>query len=341
MSQSRNKGTDNRSAKKVPASKTVEKEPTRKRTGLLVAVLVIVVIGAIAGVSIYWNQVRPFQQTLIVVDDSSINVGYFLKRTLMTGEDASVMLRILTDELLIKEGAPRYGFEASPEDVDEMLRALARGESETISDDEFEEWYRQQLNETELSDSELRDLTEILLLRARLHEYLAERVPTMAEQVHLYTILLDIEEVERIWEAGEDLADISKEVWQDKQSKEEAEDRGWFPHGVMDTIDYLAFDFSPGEVSGPLQLTEEESIYLIMASEKTVTQEGYYLFMVSEKTPAREVDEGPLQVLRARALDDWLLEEVALHKIEWHGRSNGFDSETYAWIQWQLSRMGD
>jgi len=62
--------------------------------------------------------------------------------------------------------------------------------------------------------------------------------------------------------------------------------------------------------------------------------------MVSEKADDREVDEEPLQILKAKALDDWLLEKRQEKKdeIEWYGLKNGFDSETYAWINWQLSK---
>ncbi len=45
-----------------------------------------------------------------------------------------------------------------------------------------------------------------------------------------------------------------------------------------------------------------------------------------------------LQILKAQALDVWLFEEIKFHEVEWHGIKNGFDSETLAWINWQLSK---
>ncbi len=60
--------------------------------------------------------------------------------------------------------------------------------------------------------------------------------------------------------------------------------------------------------------------------------------MVSEKADAREIDEEPLQTLKANALNAWLAEEINLHEVEWHGRKNGFDSVTLAWINYQLSK---
>ena len=332
MSESKNKGIDNRPAKKVPASKIVDKQPARKRTGLLVAVLVIAVIGVIAGVSIYWTQARPFQQTVIVVDDASINMGYFLKRTRMAGGDPMALLSTLTNELIIKKAAPQspYNIKVTPEDIDETLRALFRGESEIITDDEFEEWYRQQLNETELSDAEYRDLMYTTLLASQLHMYLAERVPTVAEHRHLHIILVEsYEEADAVrarWEAGEDFADLAREVSLDA-SGENGGDVGWLPRGAsVYGFELAAFSLSIGDASQPLRFTEEES---------------YCLLMVSEEAAAREVNEEDLDILKGRALEDWLISEIQLHIVEFHGRSNGFDSETYAWIQWQLQRMSE
>ena len=55
--------------------------------------------------------------------------------------------------------------------------------------------------------------------------------------------------------------------------------------------------------------------------------------MVAEKANAREVSEEFLAVLGDKAFEDWLSEEIGFHKIKYN-----FDSEIYAWINWQLSK---
>jgi hypothetical protein len=55
--------------------------------------------------------------------------------------------------------------------------------------------------------------------------------------------------------------------------------------------------------------------------------------MVSEKAEAREIDENPLQVLKSKALENWLSEEGKLHEIDWN-----YDSEIDAWINFQLAK---
>jgi len=259
-------------------------------------------------------------------------MDYFLKRMRIAGTDSMVMLEALTNEQLIKIEAPKYGIEASPEDVGQELRRIASGESGTISESEFEEWYRQILNESDFSDSEYRELVATSLLTARLHEFLAARVPTVAEQVYLHTMLLNEEDIAKIterWQAGEDLGELATEVWLDREPEGGVEEVGWMPRGIMpSSFDEVAFNLTIGDVSKPLAYTgdlEAEEIF-------------YYLFMVSEKADTREVDEEPLQVLKAKVLDDWLLAEIKLHEVEWYGLHNGFDSETNYWINWQLSR---
>jgi len=315
---------------KAPSSKATTRDWKGRRTAFIVASVVIVLILVIVGVSLYINA-APFRRIIITVDDTSIDMDYFLMRTRLAGDDPMAMIQRLTDELLIKIEAPRYVGEVSPEDIDQELRRVARGESETISENEFKEWYRQVLNENDLSDSEYKEIVANILLAARLQEYLGERVSTVAEQVHLHAILLethgDAEEIRARWEAGEDFADLAREVSLDGVSREEGGDLGWLPRSILPPgFDGVVFDdLTIGDVSEPLSYISDYQSEEIF----------YYLLMVSEKAADREVDENSLQILKAQALDVWLLAEVKSprHKIEWD-----FNSEIYAWMNWQLAK---
>jgi len=331
----------NNPAEKAPTSEkhiklreeAIDRARKRRRTAFIIASVVIVLILIVVGVSYYFREDARYKRlTIITVDDISINMDYFLMKTRLTGIDPMEMLGELTNELLIKVTAPRYVAEVSPEDIDQELRRIARGESETISESEFKEWYRQLLNAIDLSDSEYKEIVATNLLAARLHEYLAERVPTVVEQVHLYNTVLsetEVAEIQNKVDEGEDVGQLSRELWQDKEAAGEVNDLGWLPRGVLVSgFDQIAFNLNIGDVSEPLPYV----------SDPTSTEIFYYLLMVSEKADAREVDENPLQILKAKALEDWLLEEIKFHEVEWHGLKNGFDSETYTWINWQLSK---
>ncbi len=314
---------------KAPDSKAVTRDRKGRRTAFIIASVVIVLILVIVVVSYFFSEdARHNRLTIIEVDDISINMDYFLKRTRLDGRSPMEMLGELTNEQVIKIAAPQYVGEVTPEDIDQTLRGMAGGESETISESEFKEWYRQLLNEIDLSDSEYRDYIGTLLLRFRLHEYLAERVPTVVEQVHLHTALLSIEETGKIWEKvdeGEDLNELISEMWQDYQSEGTIDDLGWLPRGVLPYgFDEVVFSLTIGDVSEPLAY---------MSDDPMSDEIFYYLLMVSEKADAREVDEGPLQILKDDVLDEWLLAESKLHKITWN-----YNSEIDSWINWQLAK---
>jgi len=313
----------------MPSSKAIARVLKGRRTAIIVASVVIVLILIIVGVSLYINA-APFRRIIITVDDITINMDYFLKRIRLADVDAMQMLDTLTNELLIRIEAPKYVAEVSPEDVNQELKRIASGGGETISESEFKEWYRQLLNEIDLSDSEYKELVADDLLTTRLQEYLGERVPTVAEQVHLHAIVAETEEdakkIRARWEAGEDFADLAQEVSLDEQSKEEGGNIGWLPRGILPYgFDEVVFSLAIGDVSEPM-------LYI---SDYTSEEIFYYLFMVSEKADAREIDEGPLQILKAGALDEWLVKvkEMKLHETKWD-----FNSEIYAWINWQLSK---
>ncbi len=318
---------------KASGSKAIARDRKGRRTAIIVVSVVIVLILVIVGVSLYINA-APFRRIIITVDDISINMDYFLMRTRLAGADPMEMLQVLTNEQLIKIEAPRYVAEASPEDIDQELRRIASGESETISESEFKEWYRQILNEIGLSDSEYKELVATSILTTRLHEYLAERVPTVAEQVHLYNTELsetEVAEIQKKVGESEDMGQLTRELWEDKEAAGEVNDLSWLPRGVLVSswFEEVAFNLTIGEVSEPLA-------YVDYTSSDYDTY--YYLLMVSEKADAREIDEDSLQILKAMVLDDWLLEEIKFHEKEWHGLKNGFDSETLAWINYQLSK---
>ena len=172
------------------------------------------------------------------------------------------------------------------------------------------------------------------LLAARLYEYLTARVPTVAEQVHLHAIVLSREEMVGLREKAreEDVHKNILEIWQKNRSEGTIEDLGWAPRGVLlYGIDEVAFSIGIGEVSEPIAYLNDDAI------EDSV----YYSIQVQERAAAREVDEASLQLLKAQAVDDWLLEQQDLHDVIWRGLKNGFDSETLAWINWRLAKMAE
>lgn len=308
---------------------TATKSRATRRT-MVLSILVVVIVAAIAGFAVYRDRVALFNTVVLEVNDTQIKMRYFLKRVAMSGEPAMSMLQILTQEQMIKLAAenPPFNIAVTEENIDRFAKELAGGEGASIEESEFREWYRQQLNETRLSDAEYRDLLRTRLLAMNMREYLSNRVPTVAEQVYVNMIpVTDFSEavtVKEKYEAGEDFAALALEYSADPVLGEAGGKLGWFPQGVLDPrFDRLAFMLEIGRISDPIPLDEQ----------------SFVVMMISERTAAREIDEQSLAVLKSKMLDKWYGETYKDFEVHFYGFNNGYDSETDAWVQWQLMRM--
>ena len=296
---------------------------------LIVIAAVVVVVGGIAGFAIYRERMAPFQTTVLVVDDSSIRMGYFLKRAQMARREPLEVLQTLTRELMIAQVAPQppYAIEVSEQDVDQYIAELAAAGGGAATEAELREWYRQQLNENQLSDAEFRELLRRDVLTTRLAEYLGQRVATVAEQVRLYLIVQDSPGaasavVDRL-AAGADFFALARELNTDPQLKERGGEVGWFPREALSGALGVVFELPVGEPSRVLNLGN-----------------AFAIALVAERVAARAIEPEALEAVKANALTRWFNAEYQHHHVEFHGFSNGYDTETDHWVKWQLQRMG-
>ena len=298
---------------------------------VILVVVVAVIVGGVAGVAIYRDRVKPLQTKVLIVDDMSVDMRYFLKRVRMVGREPLEVLQLLTRELIIMQTAvkPPYSVEVTDQDVENYMReTAARGDADTITDAEVKEWYRQALNDSELNDAEFRELMRRNLISLRLTEYLGERMPTVVEQVRLYMIVFASPEagsgvMEQI-EAGADFYELARsEANADQKLRAKGGDLGWLPREAMRPELTPVFDLPVGQPSRMLALGTN----------------AYAVAMVGERAAAREIAPEVLDAVKASALSNWFNEEYQYHKVEFHGFTNGYDSETDLWVKWQLQRM--
>lgn len=310
-------------------------QSTRRRLIIIISVAVVVV-GLAIGLGIYFIQIRPLQGPIIKVNDQAISIGYLIRRLEATASgDVFGMLQVLTDEELIRQAAPRLGIEISDEEVDETLHEVARGENESISDAEFQNWYRLQLNESRLNDTEFREFWRTVLIGGRIQEMEAAEVATVAEQVRLSYIVTDsYEAAEATYsrlEEGEAFADVAADVSIDPGAAESGGDMGWFPEAALGDRARFTFGLAVGEYSRPVPLNDDNSVYAI--------------FLATDWTASRDIDEDKLEIVRAGAIREWLNEEAGRNEITFHGMDWSeqagrytFGMETQAWISWQLAK---
>ncbi len=303
----------------------------RKRLLIIFIPLVVVVLLSIAGVFYYQTRIAPFKRTVLAVDNTTITMDYFLKRVKWANSDPSPMLEQLTYEQIVNIMAVEYGISVSDSQVDHQLRVeVAYSKENTtdvtaesiaaVTDSELNEWYSAQLKTSGLADLEYREVIRTDLLAAALQNYLANLVPTQAEQVHLYINVLETEAdannvIARI-NAGESFAAVAREVSVDESREKEGE-VGWVPRGVT-PFDDVIFQLDVGRPSKPVKFSSGQ----------------YAVFFVTEIAANREIADDVLQVLKSRALYTWLEQEIPKHTI-----SNSLDEKTLAWVNLQLANM--
>jgi len=330
-----------------------QREERRRRIVLTLGAVVILLVLAIPAFGYYQTVIAPRHALVVRVYDTSYDMGYYVKllraQSAMAGGQLDLSLapfqlvQTLEDNELIYYGAPRLGISVTGEEIDQeirrrMLPAPREGETPTQEelDREFRENYRQYLNATQLSEADHRALVERDLLRNKLREHLGQTVPTVAEQVHLQALLLESEEAakkaaERL-KNGEDLAALAEELTPTQPAaagrnpdplgiREKKGDLGWVPRRIYPQWDDIIFSLEPGSLSEPLP-----------------AMEGYYILRVVDKEAARRVSEANREVLKDRALEDWLLEERRIARDAGE-LVRAFDSEKYEWAMRELRQV--
>jgi hypothetical protein len=302
----------------------------RRGTAAVVIAILVVALGGV-GIAVYFERVAPFQKTVLVVDDTSVPMDYFLKRVAMSAGDPLAVLQAIAYEDIIRRAAPEapYRLSVSDAEVDAALRTSARGTGPELAPAEFGEWYRQQLNDTRLTDAEFRSLTRTRLLSGKMADYLAKRIPTVAAQVHLYAI--GAESVDALRKlrarvgAGEDFRELARSENNDPALKASGGDLGWFARsGLPEGVGRVAFEVLPvGGVSDPLFLAGDKPAIL----------------MVAERADARQIDEDALRISRSKALGDWAASQLQEHRVEFRGFSGGYDSDTDAWVRAEVAKL--
>jgi curved DNA-binding protein CbpA len=338
----------------VAKAETVEAKRRRSKTNAIItASAILAVIVAVVVTSWYLIYKAPLQRPIITVNNENIKIEYLLKRCLMntsSPNDTYGTIQSIVYELLIKQGAPQYGITVTEADIDQALRdeanqsstdATGEGTTATLSDAEFKEWYRQTLNQTQLSEKEFRDYVRTSIMAQRLQTLLGDNMPTTAEQVHLYDILLPdyntAAEVKKRIDEGEDFMTIASEVSLDTDTMDNGGDMGWLPIKVLDSsLENTVTNLDIGVVSAPVQTSASQS-----QAQSTEQEQPYLLLMVTEKAVAREVDAQYIDTLKARLMQDWINTQASTQKVALHGRgsSGGYDSETDAWLQYQIEKL--
>jgi parvulin-like peptidyl-prolyl isomerase len=309
---------------------------------VLVAVIAIPVLGY------YFTVVRPNQEPLIQVNDKVISIGQYIRHlraikngtealggSFQAGTEPFQLQSALVDNELIRQAAPRLGISVTEAEVTQEIskRLLPqRKPEEQVTEQElqreFKERLRQWLGIIGLSESEYRDTVRADLLRENLRQFLGVSVPTVADQVRFSMIQTSsteagpdgsspidrTEDVQKRLQAGEPFAEVAMEISLDFNTQEKGGEVGWVPRRVFLELDEALFSLPVGQISDPV-----------------FTTIGTFILLVHEKAENREIEEADRDVLKTRALQDWLEQERASNVVK-----QSFSSQQYEYALEQV-----
>ena len=294
-----------RKLKPQPKVAVAKKKPPRwqreRNISLLIWIIIPLVIVLALGLVGYWaydTYVAPWQQAVAKVNDTTIDMRYFVKMLRVYPQQSpdQVLSRIMSDEL-IRQGATKLGIEASPEEITERIEngLLPDQGNATDTEIDLDQHYELVSQQTGLSVAEYRKIREIEVLIPKIKDQI---VPEEAKHVYLFTL-------ERPTEA--EALQAREELLRGNATLEEelAEgDLGWVPQGIYPEFDE-AFGLEAGNLTRPVETSgDEESVYAFAK--------------VSEIAESMKLDEEHRETLAVTQFEKWLEEEKNASTIEWY-----------------------
>lgn len=232
------------------------------------------------------------QPVLEMVYDAWL-ASYLIDHAAASADEArQAVLKELTNQSLLAQGAAENGFTLTEADLDARLLKLAEsaGGEAALTD-----W----LEQNGFSPQSFREALRISAAAAWQRDQIASSVPMEAEQVHARQLLLLDEDTAEQYlaqlEAGADFATIAQIV-----DPTLGGDLGWFPRGYLTqhSVEEAAFALEPGNTSEIIQ-----------------SDLGYHILEILDQE-VRPLTPEARNFLQHQAVQTWLDEQRAQSKVE-------------------------
>lgn len=313
-----------------------QRGPRFQRRHFMVGGLLLALLLGVVGFSYYATYEAPMREPMVRVNDRVFSLrdyvtrlrhlqaeGRLLGQPVNFSTDPFRLLEDLVAEELIRQGAPRMGVTVSEDEVTQELRARLGAvlrERDQLTEQElqqqFQELLRQRLNDVNLTEEQYRTLVRNSLLRQKLRDRLEAGVPAVAEQIHVEGFRTDNQELamrlQQQWKNGTaDLIQITRTEGVSQESRENRGDMGWLPRRAFDPgIDEHIWQLPLGQVSDPI-----------------FAGASHLVVRVVEGPVLRPVEGKARELLKDRAVDDWLAREREANRVERY-----FDSKRYDYV---------
>ncbi|MFH1775095.1 MAG: peptidylprolyl isomerase [Chloroflexota bacterium] len=259
----------------------------QKKQRIIFIAGLFVIVAAVGIMLAGWvvNEYRPLHETVIRVNGTTFNMGYYIKMLAYYGRGQSALslqsmaddvVRVIEEGELMKQGAARLGIAVSNEEVDAKLKEF---------DPPLSKDYRDVIRPGVLVEK-LRD------------EHFEQEVPLSAQQRDIMAMLLESKsqasEVRSRMEAGEEFAELAGTLSLDSLSRARKGGLGWRPRAMLDMV--LGTEI-PGEYAFSSEIGALSQPIYDAVKIKGV---GYWIARVAEKNEDNE--EVHLQVILSGSL---------------------------------------
>jgi len=323
-------------------------EESHRNRVFFVGLAILFIILMIPTYGYYSIFVAPPREWIVKVNDTTYNLGYLVKLlriqqagNLALGQSMNLssspfsIVNGLAENELIQQAAPRYNILFNEEDVKKEIQERILGdvtEDETPLDQlerEFQERYSRYLNLIQLSEPEHKEVVIFDMHREAMRELLGEKVANVLPQVYLLAIDLPTadnleeiaEEFRTEYSRGATFSSLVEKFGTDQEAVRVGGEVGWIPEGILPEVDALLFeDLAIDQLSDPIPKYNPSTGETI-----------FTLYLVTDKSEGREVEKGHREILKLRALEDWLIKERQTNDVD-----TRFTSTQYEWVAKQL-----
>jgi len=325
-------------------------QQSKNRPFIYVAVLLLIGLLAIPVYAYFENYVFPPRELALRVEDTVYTRGdvvNFIRFNQRMSENLGVpfevgnslfeALQTLQENELAFQLAPKNGISVSSQDVDERLDSILGFVAVTVAEresqeyqDNVEEAKRQFIHKIGIQEEVFRDFIRKSMFKERLRDVVADTIPRVQAQVHMYEIIKwgnDLDErraIERDLAAGTPIESIVANHTDDPNYRRDMGDRGWTPYGIHPEIDALLFGLD-GDGNRLLPVRTP-------SSPRFDEENNWWSYLIVEEVQdAREVDSANFEALTTRGLTIFFNEERKNFDL-----FMVLDSEIFNWVNAQV-----
>ena len=249
-----------------------------------------------------------------------------------------VVITSLVDEELLSQGASKVGVTVTRDDVDQEIRSTFYPRptpGEERDPDALEREFQQRCSDfltiSQISDETYRQIARSNILRTRMREIVGQEVPSLEESVYVHWIRVSDEavaaEVVGRLEAGEEFDALAREYNQDTVWADHNGEVGWVPRGAFYELEETLFGIA---LARKYNLDTEVILFSIehgVVSRPLRTRAGVYILKVTDGPETVEVNDKMREVLKTRALENWLDEQRLTNSVV-----VDFNTDDYDWV---------